>query len=232
MAAKTRAPLAERKRPARLALANMRSGLPWSDGKKIIEGEELVATRRRLARNLAGLAEARATPEELRKSNSMQLLRLLRRNPAAHGLPSAMGELLRKKAVEMHALAKRGVPASEHHLVSFRRLARKMGSIDRLELIGDRELQAISEAIRLCGHVRLRREITATGATGRHCSEIVLARGTRLALEEHSDGRDFVTADGKPVRIAERDLGQLKPCRRPEPACETEPGAAMSCGPT
>lgn len=218
MTAKKTSPLTARKRPARLALAGMRTGLPWSDGKKVIEGEELVVTRRKIAVGLAGMKETRATAAEMHKSNSMQLLRMFRKHPIAHGLPDVLGPLLLHKAVELHAAALKGIPGSKEHLITFRRLAKRMGSLGPRDLLLDGERQAINQAIRETGHVRLRSEITAVAALGRHTAEVVLPKGTSLELEALSDGRDFVMTEGTRVRIASEDLGKLKPCRRPAPS--------------
>lgn len=205
-AKKTLSPLAARKRPARLALAAMRQG-PWSDGKKVLEGEDLVAARRRISVGLAGMKDVRATAAEMHKSNSMTLLKLMRRRPAAHGLPEALGALLRQKSDEMHASAMKHIPGSKEHLISFRRLAKRLGVLDRRDLPLDGERQAIIRSILEAGHVRLRADCTVLASMGRHGVEVTLPRGTRLDLEERSDHRDFVMTDGTPVRLAEKDLG-------------------------
>lgn len=136
----------ERKTAARLMIKMARTHGVWTDGNRIYRGAELDDLLRKAVNKLVNDVEnRRETPHRL--ANAMSGLRLIRNKPAVHRLPEAVPAMLAARAKSLLGGAISGQPGTLDHFLLARRLARKVGSISRTELLLPLERRALGQAI-------------------------------------------------------------------------------------
>lgn len=208
---------AERKLAMRMQLAAMRGSTVWSDGKKVLRGEELVKARRQLVHRLARGPESAVPAGQYRVSNSMQMLRMYLKNPRIHDLPAGLGAILRDRCREFSGAVSYNAPGTANHLTQFRRMAIRIGAIRPGEFAPERERHFLQRrlydapAIRAC-HDDVTAEVRQEG--GSFEAEL-LGKGERLTRLEGENSL-WTKDDGTIVSVARlepEDFTSARPSR-------------------
>jgi hypothetical protein len=167
----------------------------WSDGNRIYTRDEIEKRIKKLSDSLIN-DTGNKRPKPGRSANAYVSLGMIRKNPRIHDLPDAIPEMLSVRAGKLRSDALNGVPGAMEHFLVARRLARKLGSLDRYEALLPEEERALEERFQKpCAVITAKPVSMYMGLAG----DVRIPAGTRIY---GSGSNEWFTPDGLKIRIS------------------------------